>query len=268
MPRARTGSKSDPARMARKGWDEVAASWETFVETGADYHRLNLHGPWLLRAAGDVRGLRVLDLGCGQGFFSRRLAALGARVAGVDWSKKQIENALRHEKDHPLGIDYRSIDARHVDKYWPKNSFDLLFSCMALMDMPAPEAVLKSAAKVLKPEGRLVASICHPCFNSPPVSLWTREDEGDHGPRITDRYFDEGPVLQDWVLRGTGQKLNVPAWHRTLSTWFDIVRGGGFVITRLWEPRPTARQVREYPGFDGVSRIPFYLVIEARPART
>jgi 2-polyprenyl-3-methyl-5-hydroxy-6-metoxy-1,4-benzoquinol methylase len=235
------------------------------VETGADYHRLQLHGPWLLRAAGDVKGLRVLDLGCGQGFFSRRLATLGAKVTGVDWSRNQIENARRHEKERPLGIEYRRMDARNVDKIWPEGTFDLLFSCMALMDMPEPGPVLKSASRVLKPSGRLVASISHPCFNSPPVSLWTRERIGKHGPRIIDRYFDEGPVLQDWVLRGTGQKLNAPAWHRTLSTWFSIVKEAGFVITDLWEPQPTAEQVRKHPGFEGVSRVPFYLVFEAKP---
>ena len=94
--------------------ERAAAAWDEFVESGDDFYRTEVHGPGLLEACGNVEGVRVLDLGCGQGWFSRRLAENGAEVAGVDISERQIENALRHETSRPLGIEYRLLPAERI----------------------------------------------------------------------------------------------------------------------------------------------------------
>jgi len=120
----------DPAAA----WGEAADAWDAFVESGADYHRTELHGPALLDVCGDVRGLRVLDLGCGQGWFSRRPAGRGARVVGVDAAAPMIAHARRHEAARPLGIVYHHLDAARVAERWPAGAFDLVTACMALHD--------------------------------------------------------------------------------------------------------------------------------------
>jgi len=82
-----SAAPADGTERVRLAWEDAADSWEDFVESGKDWYRHGLHGPALMRACGDVKGLRVLDLGCGQGFFSRTLAKAGAEVCALDLSK-------------------------------------------------------------------------------------------------------------------------------------------------------------------------------------
>src|SRR5688500_4981274 len=96
---------------SRDAWNGAAEAWEVFVESGADYYRWHVHGPALLEACGEVRERRVLDLGCGQGYFSRELARRGARVVGIDLSDQLIQIAREHQDREPLDIEYRVLNA-------------------------------------------------------------------------------------------------------------------------------------------------------------
>ncbi len=74
--------------------------------------RTYLEQPSALALLGDLNGLSVLDLGCGEGHYTRLLKQLGAsQVLGVDLSSDMIELARQQERSHPLGIDYRVCDA-------------------------------------------------------------------------------------------------------------------------------------------------------------
>ena len=88
----------DPADLdPRDSWNAGADAYVHFVDSGADYYRHLVHGPALLQACGDVRGLRVLDVGCGHGYFCRQLAAGGAVVTGVDLSDELIAAAVARD---------------------------------------------------------------------------------------------------------------------------------------------------------------------------
>jgi ubiquinone/menaquinone biosynthesis C-methylase UbiE len=258
------GRAKKPDTQALQAWDNAAEDWDRFVETGADYHRWRLHGPALLKAVGDVRGLKVLDVACGQGWFSRQLASRGARVVGIDWSSNMISRARDHEKRSRLRIKYLQCDASRIEPRFAPKSFDLVTSCMALMDMPRVEKALAGVSSILKVGGRFVFSVSHP-VNSAPEARWLRRNIGHHGPWLLDGYFDEGPNDILWKLRGSEQILRAPHWHRTLASWFRLIGDSGLVVTGLWEPRSTAKQAQQTPGFEGVRRIPFYLIIESRP---
>src|ERR1051326_6672499 len=79
----------------RESWDRVAPTWSAFVRED-DVHRKYIHGPALLELCGDVRGLQVLDIGCGEGWCSRELARSEADVTALDVSPGLIEEARRH----------------------------------------------------------------------------------------------------------------------------------------------------------------------------
>lgn len=200
--------ESDEALIADPvaAWDAVADLWDEFVETGLDYWRTEVHGPALLAACGDLAGKRALDLGCGQGWFSRQLALAGATVMAVDMSSRQIANALRHEAERPLGITYLQLDARDIAKQWPAERFDLITACMALQDTSYAGEILRAASQVLATSGCMAVSLPHPVTTGPNAG-WVATEDGYKGARQIDQYSRLGQVCwigewHDW--RSTG----------------------------------------------------------------
>lgn len=245
-------------------WDAAAEPWDEFVETGLDYWRTEVHGPPLLAACGEVSGKRALDLGCGQGWFSRQLAERGAEVAAVDMSAAQIANARRHEAERPLGITYHQLDAAHIADRWPAESFDLITACMVLQDTPQADRILVAARGLLTPQGRMVFSIVHPIASSP-VNEWVRDDEGRKRARAIDRYFDSGPYVLNWTMERLTRHWATPAWHHTFTEWSRLITAAGFAIDLLDEPRPTPEQAAQDPRFAAEPGFPFSLIVGLRP---
>jgi SAM-dependent methyltransferase len=99
------------AESVRASWDQAAGTYAQGQASGSDYYRYEFFGPAQLALCGEVRGLRVLDVGCGNGYFARALTRLGARVTGIDISPRMIEHARQQELAGPLGIDYHVLDA-------------------------------------------------------------------------------------------------------------------------------------------------------------
>ncbi|MGP8184095.1 MAG: class I SAM-dependent methyltransferase [Thermoplasmata archaeon] len=258
------GSKRVRPSDARKAWDDAIDVWEDFQEAGKDFSRDRVHGPALLRSLGPVRGLRVLDVGCGQGRFTRRLAKLGARVTGIDWSAAMIETAQHHEQRAPLGIEYRRMDARNAVRAWPPATFDRVVSCMSLMDMPNSPAVVRGAHRLLRPGGRFVFSVSHP-LNTAAVR-WERPstDVRHRGAMLVDRYFEEGPRVTEWAMMRLQRPFATPYWHRTFESWFSTLRRAGFEVDSLTEPHASEADVRSNHLLAGTRRVPFFLVINCR----
>lgn len=263
-PPDRPGSFTDEA--ARAAWSEGAPAWDEFVESGADYYRREVHGPGLLDACGPVRGLAVLDLGCGQGYLSRELARRGAAVAGVDLSDEMVRLAGEHEARAPLGIRYLVIGAAEVSGHFGPARFDLVTACMSLQDMADVAGVLRAAFAVLKPGGRMVCSVPHPATETP-LREWERDAEGRKVALKVDRYFESGPAVCEWNMPRLRSHWSTPYWRHTLEEWSTLVAGAGFLVRRLAEPRPTPQQVRRNPDLDDCARVPYFLVLDLlRPA--
>lgn len=257
-----TGGSDGPERLdAREAWDRGAKAWDEFVEGGTDYYRTEVHGPSLLAACGKVRGLRALDLGCGQGYSSRQLAVRGARVVGVDLSEAQLANARRHEEDRPLGIAYHLLDATRVAERWPRGSFELVTACMSLQDMPDAAGALRAARVVLTEPGRLVFSLPNPLTDTP-YREWERDERGEKLALKIDRYFESGPRVTRWTMARLRARWETPYWYRTLAEWSVLLDEAGFLIRRLHEARPTREQVDQNPALDDCYRLPYFLVFD------
>jgi 2-polyprenyl-3-methyl-5-hydroxy-6-metoxy-1,4-benzoquinol methylase len=260
----RAGSKSVRPHDARKAWDDAVDVWEDFQEAGKDFARDRVHGPGLLRSLGPVRGLRVLDVGCGQGRFTRRLAKLGAQVTGIDWSPAMIEAAQQHEANAPLSIEYRRMDARNAVRAWPPATFDRVVACMSLMDMPNASAVVRGAHRLLRPGGRFVFSVSHP-LNTAAVEWERPTADGQHrGAMLVDRYFEEGPRVTHWAMKRLKRPFATPYWHRTLESWFSLLRRSGFGVDSITEPHASKADARSNHLLAGTSRVPFFLVVNCR----
>lgn len=262
----------------RDAWNAGAEAWDDFVETGKDYYRHQVHGPALLEVCGDVAGLNVLDLGSGQGWFSRQLAERGASVVGVELSERQFANAVRHEQDRPLGIQYHNIDAARVADQFPPATFDLVTACMSIQDMDDAPAVMGGVRKVLKPGGGMAFSVPHPMTDpggekqSPdPLGRetgpriwreWERDPDGNKLALKLNHYFDSGVRPMVWSMRRPDYVWETPQWRRTLEQWSALIADAGLVVRRMYEPRPTPDQVRANPELEDCYRLPFFLVFE------
>ena len=249
------------AEDAASAWDEGADAYEDFVETGKDYYRLDVHGPALLRACGDVRGCRVLDLGCGQGYFARELAHAGARVTVVDVSEVLIGHARRHEANCPLRVEYRVMDATRVSEAFSPAGFDLVTACMSLQDMWDPAAALNGAASLLATGSRFVFSVPNPTTDTP-YREWERDSGGRKLALKIDRYFDSGPRWTHWNMPRLAHDWHTPRVHSTLSEITAMIASAGMVIRRIHEPCATVEQVTLNPKLEDCTRVPYFLVFD------
>lgn len=248
--------------MSATAWGELAEWYDAKQgDTGDLWHR-TLIDPTFLRVVGEVRGLRVLDLGCGNGYLSRRFARAGAVVTGVDGSAPIIERARAHDTRDLLGIDYRVADAAHLALL--KNAtFDLVTSNMALMDIEDAAGAIREAGRVLRGQGRFVASLSHPCFDQGPSSSWLMERSFDETKvwRKIARYRTPFPDEIPWGIEG--RTVATTGYHRPLSWYARALRDAGFLIRSLEEPEPTEEFISGSPQGAYVVEIPLHLVIEA-----
>jgi 2-polyprenyl-3-methyl-5-hydroxy-6-metoxy-1,4-benzoquinol methylase len=205
----------------------------------------------LLERCGDVRGVAALDLACGHGVVARWLAREGAHVDAVDLSPALLEAARRIEQDAPVGIRYHLGDAANCNVL-SGHRYDLVVCNFGLSDIDDLAGVCANVGRWLRPTGRFVASLLHPCFGgADDVSASWPSDGG---------YWDE----RWWRADGARSTLRqaVGANHRTMSTYINTLRLQGLVLDALDEPRPEPAWTIQRPA---AALRPVYLVLTCRP---
>ena len=233
-------------------WDRAAERYSSTVGGPDDsfYRRL---APFLWTQLGDIRGRRVLDLGCGHGWLAAKLAAEGANVTGIDGSAALVRTA---RTEHP-GLTFDLADL--VDGFPDGHGrFDAVVSHLVLMDLPDLDRLLTGVAAALVPGGLFLFSILHPCYFG--QELGHDPDSGQWSRRVT-RYLRHE---QRWIDSYGGHTH----YHRPLSWYVEQVTGHGMAVTGLHEPpslphhgKP-AEQWTEYERW--FSAIPTMLAVACR----
>jgi len=255
----------------KKQWNKAAESWVEFVRSGKNYYAKYLNGPALKKMVGNIKGKRVLEIGCGEGYFSRLFAKAGAKVVGVDLSDALIKAAKEEEERHPLGVKYFAADAADLSMLNSK-IFDIAYCHFVLEDMPDYEGAIAEVSRVLKAKGRFIVAMEHPCFSTrilggKTISGWeTRlaEDGSKEYPyyRI-ENYFRRHSYTFEWKHSRLRSSFVTTGFHRTLSDYLNALTKHGLVITRLDEPKPLRKGVSVHPPMKKHYRVPQSLVIEA-----
>lgn len=200
----------------------------------------------LFELLGPVRGSRVLDVACGHGRFTRELARRGAQVVGVDLSVGLLDKARALEERDPHGIQYVRAD---VTDNWspPGEAFDVVSCSFGLSDIDDLDGCVDAVAKGLRPGGRFVFSILHPCFAGGGEVSGSWPAAGS--------YADEGW----WAADGRGSTLRqvVGANHRMLSTYLNALRARGLLLDAMIEPAPPREWAEHAPD---AARSPVFLV--------
>lgn len=148
-------------------YDEAQAAglYEEGMRRMALYHR-HCQDPVIFQALGDVRGKSLLDLACGDGFYTRKFRQAGADpVVGIDLSPAQIEKARAIEESEPLGIEYQAADVVDLEL---ESRFDRVTAIHLLHYLESRgeiEVVLRSIHGALEDDGRFVTMIANPEFD-------------------------------------------------------------------------------------------------------
>ncbi|HLX36529.1 MAG TPA: methyltransferase domain-containing protein [Candidatus Binataceae bacterium] len=250
--------------MAKREWATLA-DWfdENQGDAGDLWHR-TLIFPGILKVIGSVKGRDILDVGCGNGSLARILARIGNRVTGTDGSSGIIEHAKRREAAGPLGVKYFATDAADLSMF-EGNSFDLVTSCMALMDMPDAAGAIREMGRVVRRSGRCVMLFSHPCFDIPDATTFLSEWGFGHEPTISIRLERYREVFSAWLKWSHEVDHEMLAYHRPLSWYFRAIRDAGLAVTMLDEPEPTPEFLEQSGSGAAVAKFPLHCVIEARP---
>jgi SAM-dependent methyltransferase len=204
-----------------------------------------------------LRGTRVLDLGCGLGYFAREACARGARqVVGVDISEKMLNEARTHTADS--AIVYQRAE---LERFEPEaGAFDLVVSLLALHYIADYPLVVRRVAACLVPGGRFVFSVEHPIFTAHGSSDWHTGPDGVRLHWPVDRYRDEGERRTHWFVDG------VVKYHRTVETYVNALLEAGLRLARLEEPEGEGALLAERPELcEERRRPPFLLLAADRP---
>jgi ubiquinone/menaquinone biosynthesis C-methylase UbiE len=152
----------------RRAWDQAAAHYQQAI---AEPRSLVHYGPWVpaeaeLQLLGDVRGLAILELGCGGGQCAVAFAQQGAQVTGVDVSAAQLHYAQERAAAAGVAVTFVAASAANLVGF-ADGAWDLVFAVYALPYVTPLEQCLAECWRVLRPGGRLVFSLDHPvrdCF--------------------------------------------------------------------------------------------------------
>ncbi len=222
----------------RAAWNANAAFWDERMGEGNDFVEV-LTWPALERLLEVQPGERVLDVACGNGLTSRRLAAMEAEVVAFDFSSELIGHARRRTIERADRIKYHVVDATDEAALLAlgKGEFDLAVCSMALFDMAEIEPLMRALTRLLRPGGRFVFSVIHPCFNNP------------HTTQVAELVDREGQVSTVYSVKVSGymtpsarRGAAIPGqpkpqfyFHRPLQVLFGAAFAVGFVLDGLEE---------------------------------
>jgi 2-polyprenyl-3-methyl-5-hydroxy-6-metoxy-1,4-benzoquinol methylase len=259
----------------RQAWEENAAFWDEHMGEGNDFVDV-LVWPATERLLELEAGERVLDIACGNGLTSRRLAAVGAEVTAFDFAADMIAHARQRAEGAALPkgagrILYHVLDATDEAALLAlgEGQFDAALCSMALFDMAEIDPLMRALARLLRPGGRFVFSVIHPCFNSPHMAH-VAEMEDREGDIVTTYSVKIYGYMTSALSRGSaiaGQPKPQIYFHRPMQVLLGSGLEAGFVLDGLEErafppEHVSGRNPLSWGG--NFSEIPPVLVVRLR----
>lgn len=228
------------------GWDVSAKAWIAGQGETGDTSRRVILDPCVDRLLDKVKGLRVLDVGCGEGRYSRKLAARGAHVTGIDPVQEFLDVA---KEKLPTGT---FIKAFGESLPLPDASFDIVLSYLSIVDMPDYVAAIREMARVLKPGGRIVVATVSNVAST--TDGWVKDASGAKLYRTVDRYMEDFSMDLAW------SGIQIVNFHRPLSAILGVFFECGLVMDAFFEPLPPV----DDPWYVDEYRVPTFQVMTFR----
>ena len=252
----------------RQAWNANAAFWDEHMGEGNDFVNL-LEWPPIERLLAVQPGQRILDIACGNGLASRRLAALGAQVTAFDFSEKLIEIA-RSKLNPRARIAYHVLDGTDEKALLElgRAAFDAALCNMGLFDMAEIGPLFHALPHLIRAGGLFVFSLTHPGFNNASC-VQVVEQNDDQGAIKTVCSVKVSHYLtpsQSYGSAISGQPRPQCYFDRPLQDYLNLAFKNGFVLDGFEErgfppDHPQGRLLKSGGNF---SEIPLVLVARLR----
>ena len=255
VPKNNKGSKTS--------WGNVASWYDDLLKGEKTYQKdvilLNL-----LKIMDIKKEEKILDIACGQGFFTNEFAKLGVEVYGADISKELIDLANRNS---PGSIKY-FVSSAHKIGFAENNTFDKVTIILASQNMENFISVLKECSRILKPTGRLFLVLNHPAFRVPQKSDWGFDEGRNVQYRKVEHYMSEIMTKIDMNPgeKDLRKKEYTVSFHRPLQSYFRDFNSSGFCVEKLEEwvsNKKSQLGLRQKAEDKARKEIPLFMCIEA-----
>lgn len=233
-------------------WDELSAWHAEHVETPTNVVRYGSDVPTEaeLRLLGDVRGRRIIDLGCGTGRNAIVLARAGAKVIAIDSSSAQLARARRHSELAEVKIEFHQADLAEL-AFVTTTSVDLALCTGALAFHDDPSRVFRQVHRILRSDSVFVLSVPHPVAQ-------LLDPEGAHPLTIRRSWFDRRPIAR------TMGSVTVQEQRFSTSGLFTALHRANFAVDAMLEPEAPSGRPRSELWREAYHQVPSMLLLRAR----
>ena len=218
---------------------------ESFGDEG-DFSRQFILTDVIFNLLGEIKGKTVLDVGCGTGYLSRKMAKKGVFVTGVEPAEGLFQFCVKKEKKEKLGIKYLQRDLSELSEF--ENKFGVVVSNMVFMDIPDFKKAIKNCVKALKKNGIFVFSISHPAFPGSD-SEWR-----ELGYVKISNYFNPEPKQERFGF----------TFERPISDYVNFVFDSGCILEKMIEPRLSKEVLKKYPNATRNYYVPQFIFFKFR----
>lgn len=248
--------------MKNTSWGSVAKKYQAHLQKEDSYHA-KVVLPNVLRVVNPSKDINILDIGCGEGYFSRQFAQLGATVCASDISPELIALA----KKESARVTYFVANSEHLS-FAQDGQFDVITAILTIQNCENIRTIFYECARVLKKNGRFVLVLNHPAFRVPGNSSW-----GNNGGqyRRVDKYMSSftSEILMNPgnYYNGVSPKKTTVSFHRPLQEYVKALKAAGLVIVGLEEwishrkseagPKKTAEDMAR-------KEIPLFMCLECK----
>ncbi len=249
----------------KKSWDKIAEHYNNRYEISCDvvHYGPLCPGEDRLRLLGDLKGKKVVDLGCGGGQNAVALAKMGAEVTGLDLSEEQINRAERLASKNEFSICFKQADISSMP-FIENHSFDIALSACSIAFLEKIDTVFREVYRILKPKGRFLLSDMNP--------LQYLLDETEDGVVFNNPYRQKPlPINWSWEFEELEKSPRFRHYVRMISDYINSLIDAGFNIKKILEPESTldtphvgfSREImEEYPYIAKHIPITFVIVCE------
>ena len=237
-------------------WENVASWYNGWVgKRGSHYHR-KVALPTVMELLELRPKEKVLDIGAGSGVLAPHVVRAGGDYIGIEVSSSLTKLARRYHGETRARFVHG--DARQLQKHFEQGSFDAAVFLLSLQDMTPLDAVLNGASWALRPGGRVVIFMVHPCFRVPRQSGWGYDRARKLRYRRIGRYLSPLSVPMKAHQKGQGM---TKSFHRPLEAYIAALTGAGLRLETLHELPDQLMTVQK--GEVDNPDIPLFLALRA-----